>query len=68
MDMGYDRNEYFHDQRQKAPVNRMKTAALIGRLNFLRIQFREAPLYLMLIDSAKTRAVKTQSWTGMMVS
>ncbi|KAA6388260.1 MAG: hypothetical protein EZS28_016212 [Streblomastix strix] len=31
-----------------------ETAALIGRLNFLRTQFREASLYLMLIDSAKT--------------
>ncbi|KAA6362178.1 MAG: hypothetical protein EZS28_042296, partial [Streblomastix strix] len=45
-----------------------ETAALIGRLNFLRTQFREASLYLMLIDSAKTRAVKTQDWTGMIVS
>ncbi|KAA6404236.1 MAG: hypothetical protein EZS28_000223 [Streblomastix strix] len=46
----------------------IETAALIGRLNFLRTQFREASLYLMIIDSAKTRAVKTQGWTGMMVS
>ncbi|KAA6365725.1 MAG: hypothetical protein EZS28_038749 [Streblomastix strix] len=42
--------------------------ALIGRLNFLRIQFIEASLYPMLIDSAKTRAVITQGWTGMIVS
>ncbi|KAA6385852.1 MAG: hypothetical protein EZS28_018621, partial [Streblomastix strix] len=69
MDMEYDRNEYFHDQRQKAPVNNIKeTAALIGRLNSLKTQLREASLYLMLIDSVKTRAVKTQGWTGMMVS
>ncbi|KAA6386936.1 MAG: putative Transposon Ty3-I Gag-Pol polyprotein [Streblomastix strix] len=45
-----------------------ETAALIGRLNFLRTQFRESSLQLMLIDSAKTRAVKTQGWTGMMIS
>ncbi|KAA6319116.1 MAG: hypothetical protein EZS28_054858, partial [Streblomastix strix] len=45
-----------------------RKAALIRRLNFLRTQFREASLYLMLIDSAKASAVKTQSRTGKMVS
>ncbi|KAA6381065.1 MAG: hypothetical protein EZS28_023407 [Streblomastix strix] len=54
-------------QRHKI-IKIKETAALIGRLNFLRTQFREASLYLMLIDSAKTRAIKTQGWTGMMVS
>ncbi|KAA6311862.1 MAG: hypothetical protein EZS28_056039, partial [Streblomastix strix] len=54
-------------QRHKI-IKIIETAALIGRLNFLRSHFREASLYLMLIDSAKTRAVKTQGWTGMMVS
>ncbi|KAA6327027.1 MAG: hypothetical protein EZS28_053871, partial [Streblomastix strix] len=54
-------------QRHKI-IKIKETAALIGRLNFLRTQFKEASLYLMLIDSAKTRAVKTQGWTGMMVS
>ncbi|KAA6375929.1 MAG: hypothetical protein EZS28_028545 [Streblomastix strix] len=39
------------------------TAALIERPNFLRIQFREASLYLMRIDSTRTKAVKTQGWT-----
>ncbi|KAA6386476.1 MAG: hypothetical protein EZS28_018001, partial [Streblomastix strix] len=53
-------------QRHKI-IKIKETAALIGRLNFLRTQFREASLYLMLIDSAKTRAVKTQSWTRLMV-
>ncbi|KAA6401267.1 MAG: putative Transposon Ty3-I Gag-Pol polyprotein [Streblomastix strix] len=54
-------------QRHKI-IKIKETAALIGRLNFLRTQFGEASLYLMQIDSAKTRAVKTQGWTGMMVS
>ncbi|KAA6363270.1 MAG: hypothetical protein EZS28_041201, partial [Streblomastix strix] len=34
----------------------------------MRTQFREASLYLTLIDSAKTKAIKIQGWTGMMVS
>ncbi|KAA6393490.1 MAG: hypothetical protein EZS28_010983 [Streblomastix strix] len=54
-------------QRHKV-IKIKETAAPIGRLNFLRTQFREESLYLMLIESAKTRAVKTQGWTGMMVS
>ncbi|KAA6359179.1 MAG: hypothetical protein EZS28_045294 [Streblomastix strix] len=33
-----------------------KAAALIGKLNFLRTKFWESSFYLMLIDSAKTRA------------
>ncbi|KAA6354428.1 MAG: hypothetical protein EZS28_050045, partial [Streblomastix strix] len=54
-------------QRHKI-IKIKETAALIGRLNFLRTQFRKSSFHLMLIDSAKTRAVKTQGWTGMMVS
>ncbi|KAA6355700.1 MAG: putative Transposon Ty3-G Gag-Pol polyprotein, partial [Streblomastix strix] len=54
-------------QRHKI-IKIKETAALIGRLNFLRTQFREASFYLMLIDSAKIRAVKTQGQTRIMVS
>ncbi|KAA6356751.1 MAG: putative Transposon Ty3-G Gag-Pol polyprotein, partial [Streblomastix strix] len=42
-------------------------AALIGRLNFLRPQIKEASLYLIELDKAKTQALKTESWDGMMV-
>ncbi|KAA6364063.1 MAG: putative Transposon Ty3-I Gag-Pol polyprotein, partial [Streblomastix strix] len=64
-----DQVKQFIKNTQRHKIIKIKeTAALIGRLNFLRTQFREASLYLMLIDSAKTRAVKTQGWTGMMVS
>ncbi|KAA6396365.1 MAG: hypothetical protein EZS28_008111 [Streblomastix strix] len=41
---------------------------MIGRLNILRTQFDRESLYLVLIVSAKTRAVKTQRQTGIMVS
>ncbi|KAA6362952.1 MAG: putative Transposon Ty3-I Gag-Pol polyprotein, partial [Streblomastix strix] len=41
-------------------------AALIGRLNFLRPQIKEASLYLMELDKAKTQALKTESWDGIM--
>ncbi|KAA6330197.1 MAG: putative Transposon Ty3-G Gag-Pol polyprotein, partial [Streblomastix strix] len=64
-----DQVKQFNKYTQRHKIIKIKeTAALIGRLNFLRTQFREASLYLMLIDSAQTRAVKTQGWTGMMVS
>ncbi|KAA6361022.1 MAG: hypothetical protein EZS28_043451, partial [Streblomastix strix] len=59
----------FNKNIQRHKIIKIKeTAALIGRLNFLRTQFKEASLYLMLIDSTKTRAVKTKGWTGMMIS
>jgi hypothetical protein len=41
-------------------------AALIGRLNFLRPQIKEASLYLIELDKAKTQALKTNSWDGIM--
>ncbi|KAA6372823.1 MAG: putative Transposon Ty3-I Gag-Pol polyprotein [Streblomastix strix] len=41
-------------------------AALIGRLNFLRPQIKEASLYLIELDKAKTQALKTSSWDGIM--
>ncbi|KAA6380346.1 MAG: putative Transposon Ty3-I Gag-Pol polyprotein [Streblomastix strix] len=64
-----DQVKQFIKNTQRHKIIKIKeTAALIGRLNFLRTQFREASLYLMLMYSAKTRAVKTQGWTGMMVS
>ncbi|KAA6403563.1 MAG: hypothetical protein EZS28_000899 [Streblomastix strix] len=41
-------------------------AALRGRLNFLRPQIKEASLYLMELDKAKTQALKTGSWDVIM--
>ncbi|KAA6376894.1 MAG: hypothetical protein EZS28_027579 [Streblomastix strix] len=45
-----------------------QTTARIGGLNFLKTQFGEASLHLMLMDSGKTRAFKTQCWIEMMIS
>ncbi|KAA6377748.1 MAG: hypothetical protein EZS28_026726 [Streblomastix strix] len=42
-------------------------AALIGRLNFLRPQIKEASLYRMELDKAKTQVLKTESWDGIMI-
>ncbi|KAA6399998.1 MAG: putative Transposon Ty3-G Gag-Pol polyprotein [Streblomastix strix] len=64
-----DQIKQFIKNTQRRKIFKIKeTAALIGRLNFLKTQFKQASFYLMLIDSAKTRAVKTQSCTGMMVT
>ncbi|KAA6362730.1 MAG: hypothetical protein EZS28_041743 [Streblomastix strix] len=38
--------------------------ALIERLNFLRPQFKEASLYLITLDKAKTDSLKENSWDG----
>ncbi|KAA6362259.1 MAG: hypothetical protein EZS28_042214 [Streblomastix strix] len=37
---------------------------LIGRLNFFRPQKKEASLYLLELDKAKTLQLKTESWDG----
>ncbi|KAA6403823.1 MAG: hypothetical protein EZS28_000641 [Streblomastix strix] len=42
-------------------------AKLIDRLNFLRTQIKEAPLYLMELDKAKTQALKIKSWDESMI-
>ncbi|KAA6398972.1 MAG: putative Transposon Ty3-I Gag-Pol polyprotein [Streblomastix strix] len=60
--------QFFKNTQRHKIIKIKETAALIGRFNFLRTQFRKASLYIMLIDLAETRAIKTQGWTGMMVS
>ncbi|KAA6358276.1 MAG: hypothetical protein EZS28_046198 [Streblomastix strix] len=48
-------------------LNRVKyLTRIIEKLNFLRTQFKEASLYLMLLYQAQTRAAKEQGWNGMM--
>ncbi|KAA6380201.1 MAG: hypothetical protein EZS28_024275, partial [Streblomastix strix] len=42
-------------------------AVLISRLNFLRPQIKETSLYLIELDKAKTQALKTKSWDGIMI-
>ncbi|KAA6359458.1 MAG: putative reverse transcriptase, partial [Streblomastix strix] len=42
-------------------------AALKGRLNFLKPQIKEMSLYLMELDKAKTQALKTGPWDGIMI-
>ncbi|KAA6368864.1 MAG: hypothetical protein EZS28_035610 [Streblomastix strix] len=37
-------------------------ALIIGKLNFLRVQVREASLYLQRMDSAKTKPLKKKYW------
>ncbi|KAA6376861.1 MAG: hypothetical protein EZS28_027611 [Streblomastix strix] len=42
-------------------------AAQIGRLNFLKPLIKEASLYLIELDKAKTQMLRTESWDGIMV-
>ncbi|KAA6366875.1 MAG: hypothetical protein EZS28_037596, partial [Streblomastix strix] len=41
--------------------------ALIGRLNFLRSQIKEASLYLSELDKSKIQALKTKSKDEIMI-
>ncbi|KAA6370341.1 MAG: hypothetical protein EZS28_034134 [Streblomastix strix] len=48
-------------------VKKRQLAALKGRLNFLRLQIKEASVYPVELDNVKTQALKTKSWDEMMI-
>ncbi|KAA6364161.1 MAG: hypothetical protein EZS28_040310, partial [Streblomastix strix] len=52
---------------KQVPIKIKYLASIIGKLNFLRVKIREASLYLKLIDSAKTRALKSKEWGENMI-
>ncbi|KAA6367928.1 MAG: putative Transposon Ty3-G Gag-Pol polyprotein [Streblomastix strix] len=52
---------------RQVTVKIMYLASIIGKLNLRRIQVREDYLYLMLMDSAKTRALKNKKWRENMI-
>jgi ribonuclease HI len=52
----------YTEQRRRRPVREL--AGLIGNLNFLRLQFPEASLYMRTLDTLKVRAVVAQGWDG----
>ncbi|KAA6376138.1 MAG: putative Transposon Ty3-I Gag-Pol polyprotein [Streblomastix strix] len=52
---------------KQVPIKIKYLASIIGKLNFLRVQVREASLYLKLMDSAKTRALKNKEWKENMI-
>ncbi|KAA6400295.1 MAG: hypothetical protein EZS28_004182 [Streblomastix strix] len=52
---------------RKVPTKVKYFASVIGKLNFLRVQVRKASLYLKLMYSAKTRALKNKEWKENMI-
>jgi ribonuclease HI len=48
--------------RIRSPVREL--AALLGKLNFLRLQFPDASLHMKGLDELKMYAVRTQGWAG----
>ncbi|KAA6381660.1 MAG: hypothetical protein EZS28_022813 [Streblomastix strix] len=60
--------QFIRNTQRHKTIMIKEPVGLSGRLNFLRTQFWEGSLYLMIIDSANTRTVKTQDWIRMMVS
>jgi ribonuclease HI len=50
------------EQRQQTPVRAL--AALLGNLNFLRLQFPDASLHTKTMDKIKSRAVARFGWEG----
>ncbi|KAA6389499.1 MAG: putative Transposon Ty3-I Gag-Pol polyprotein [Streblomastix strix] len=60
-------NDWCNTIYKSMNVKIRQLAALIGRLNFLRPQIKEASLYLIELDKAKTLALKTESLDGIMI-
>ncbi|KAA6364689.1 MAG: putative Transposon Ty3-I Gag-Pol polyprotein [Streblomastix strix] len=53
--------------QQQITIKIKYLAALIGRLNFLKTQIREASLCMQLMNAAKTKAVREMEQTGMII-
>jgi ribonuclease HI len=51
--------------REPRPVREL--AALLGKLNFMRLQVPEASLHMKRMDSTKARAVRLHGWDGQCV-
>jgi ribonuclease HI len=49
-------------ERSRVPTRAL--AGLIGKLNFLRLQSRDASLHLMALDAIKNAAVRAGGWKG----
>ncbi|KAA6371054.1 MAG: hypothetical protein EZS28_033418, partial [Streblomastix strix] len=54
-------------RKREVPIKIKYLASIIGKLNFLRVQVRETSLYLKLMDSAKTTALKNKEWKENMI-
>ncbi|KAA6392773.1 MAG: putative Transposon Ty3-I Gag-Pol polyprotein [Streblomastix strix] len=59
--------DWFNTICKSKNVKIRQLAALIGRLNFLIYQIKEASLYLTEFDKARTQALKSELWDGIMV-
>ncbi|KAA6403422.1 MAG: putative Transposon Ty3-G Gag-Pol polyprotein [Streblomastix strix] len=59
--------DWFNVIYKNKSVKIRQLAALIGRLNFLRPQIKEASQFLMELDKAKTQALKIKYWEEIMI-
>jgi ribonuclease HI len=60
-----ERVRWFRDAASLRRMVQCRTlASLLGELNFLRVQFNAASLYMVALNAAKTKGVRTGGWDG----
>ncbi|KAA6371315.1 MAG: hypothetical protein EZS28_033157 [Streblomastix strix] len=67
LELRYQLRRFISLTQRQIPTKIKYLASIIGKLNFLRVQVREASLYLKLMDSVKTRALKNKEWKENMI-
>jgi ribonuclease HI len=55
---------FLRTAKRRTYLQTKKLAALLGSLNFLRLQFVSASLYTMKLNTLKTHAVRNTGWDG----
>ncbi|KAA6353268.1 MAG: putative reverse transcriptase, partial [Streblomastix strix] len=66
-ELRYQLRRFISLTQRQAPIKIKYLASIIGKLNFLRVQVKEASLYLKLMESTKTRALKNKKWRENMI-
>ncbi|KAA6369990.1 MAG: hypothetical protein EZS28_034483 [Streblomastix strix] len=67
LELRYQLRRFISLSERHVPIKIKYLASIIDKLNFLKVQVREALLYLQLMDSAKMRALKNREWKENMV-
>ncbi|KAA6363184.1 MAG: hypothetical protein EZS28_041290, partial [Streblomastix strix] len=66
-ELRYQLRRFFSLTERQVPIKIKYLASIICKLNFLRVQVKEASLYFKQTDSAKTRALKNKEWRENMI-
>ncbi|KAA6388582.1 MAG: hypothetical protein EZS28_015892 [Streblomastix strix] len=66
-ELHFQLRKFFRLTERQVPIKIKYLTSIIGKLNFLRVQIREASLYLKIMCLAKTRALKNKEWKENMI-